>query len=344
MQIKNNVHYFGGDGDRVTGAGESGGAFSVVSHMSSDFPAFQQAFIMSFPAHGLQSYSDQQQTFNRLVESTGVSASAPADEKLAAIRRLSIQQMGGFLEEMEGSHASPIWDEQFFTSLEGSSILDIRRKLPAWVKMIAVGTTRDESAVFSSAWKSMGATELIQRLRDLVSDDGFVNDIFVTYGITESSPQADIVEAYIKLTTDGCFSIGAHNIGCQKTSRPVFMYSFDQEDLTQHFLGYSYHSFANPFLFLIPTVAGLDAPEDWRKTAYAFADSCISLVCGQEPWQRFDIANLTMSFNGGRTGLTKHSGFLRWKSLASTKERENLFRSSIGLVQDALSVVAAAEL
>lgn len=329
LQIQNNIYAFGGDGEYLTGTGESAGAFSVISHLASDFPAFRHAFILSCPPPALQSAEQHQATFDRLVSSTGLSASAPAGDKIAALRSLSTEQIHSLL---NGGIATPGWDENFFTNQSVQDAVSLRDGFPSWIKLAVVGHTRDEIALFANAWKKASREKLLQDLRELFPDPAFTEEVLKIYSVTDTSTQQELVDAYIRLVTDSSFSKAAYDICRQGNESPLCVYSFDQEDLLGDFKGFAYHSLDNPFLFLLPHISGAKAPSAWKVTAELFAKSLVDVAYGKEPWERYDVAERAMAFNGERTGLTKDSNFKRWLPLISTAEREKMFANATQLL------------
>lgn len=333
LQIQNNIHAFGGDSEYLTGAGESAGAFSIASHLASDFPAFRHAVILSCPSPALQSAEQHQATFDRLVTSTGLSISAPAGDKIAALRSLSTEQIHSLL---NGGIASPAWDEKFFTNQKVQTAIHFSDGFPSWLKLAVVGHTRDELALFSNAWQKATRETLLQDLQDLFSDKAYMKEVLETYGVTTTSTQQELVEAYIRLVSDCSFSKATYDLCRPSNKSPLCLYSFDQEDLGGDFKGLSYHSLDNPFLFLLPAVAGAKAPSAWKRTAEAFAKMLVDVAYGEEPWERYDVAGRAMSFDGDRTGLTEATNFRRWKHLISTTEREQMFMGAVQLLHGAM--------
>ncbi|RFU26555.1 hypothetical protein B7463_g9780, partial [Scytalidium lignicola] len=141
------IHFFGGDGFQLTAAGESAGAFSVLAHLRSNFPAFQQAFIISCPTGSLHRPDNRQEIFDRLVASTGIAASAPAADKIAALRSLMAKEIEGLLD----GNATPAFDDKFWVDQDLTSSLE-DGPFSSWVKTVVVGITKDENALFSQLW------------------------------------------------------------------------------------------------------------------------------------------------------------------------------------------------
>jgi carboxylesterase type B len=336
-QVQQNIHFFGGDGFQLTAAGESAGAWSILAHLRSNFPAFQRAFIMSCPT---RSGSNHQATFDRLVASTGVPASAPSGDKIAALRSLSPKNLGLLL---AGENAMPGWDEKFWVDQDSTLPLE-EGPFPSWAKLVVVGMTRSENALFSQLWQTMGADELIRSFRAAFTDSEFAEEVLQAYEINSNSEQPAVVEALVNYTSDCLFAKATYDIASKHGSHPICLYSFDQVDLMEGvFKGASYHSLDNAFLFHLSPVAGQKAPAPWRATADAYSKACIDLVNGEQPWEPYRVGGQIMSFDGERTGLTKDFNYSRWGHLVSSRERTDKFNSGKILLFSAMRAGMALE-
>ncbi|PMD32301.1 alpha/beta-hydrolase [Hyaloscypha variabilis F] len=109
--IQSSIHHFGGDASRVTIAGESAGAVSVLYHLKGGLPLFQQALLQSPPAPRLWTPEEAQSRFDKLVESAGISYDASGADKLAALRSLTTEQL---VDIFDKSFSFPVEDPHWF--------------------------------------------------------------------------------------------------------------------------------------------------------------------------------------------------------------------------------------
>jgi hypothetical protein len=311
---------------------------------------------MSCPSVAPRPLSAGQETFDRLVaEGTGLSQNAPAGDKLAALRSLSPQDLGKFL---NGESMPVSQDEAFFTKLRNNDEnLDETTVLPSWVKSAVVGQTKHEMAIFGQEWATMAAEELYRELKDAFPNQEYANEVLNAYGAVETSRHAELVSALTAYTSDVVFSKATYSIAssCLATSDDysvtTFFYSFDQPDILSQdpvFKDKAYHSLDNPFLFYFPQVTEPKAPPAFHATATAYSKACIDYVHGEYPWEAFIVRRKVMSFNGERTALVSEeegSNVGRWKGLVSTPERRDMFRSGVGgLLQQARSFAMSVSL
>ncbi|RFU30422.1 hypothetical protein B7463_g5903, partial [Scytalidium lignicola] len=346
--IQQNIHFFGGDGWRVTAAGESAGAYSVFAHLRSNIPVFQQAFILSCPSVALQTREQAQETFDRLIaQGTSLSSSAPAGEKLSALRSLLPKDLEPLL---QGHPARVSWDEEFFLDLPDSGdhqLDDTQRPFPSWAKLIVVGMTKEENALFSSQWHELPAEQLLQAFKSACPDPSFAREILDAYSISDSSSHAELVAGLIDYTTDCLFAQTTYSIANTATSPQygpqTFLYSFDQIDLVSTydaFKNQAYHSSDIAFLFHLPAVASESVPAEFRATADAYSKACVDVVNGEQPWEAYSIGKRCMSFDGNKTRLVtqeeRDCGFKRWGKLVDTPERKDMFMKGRDLLYAAM--------
>ncbi|KAH8815519.1 carboxylesterase [Xylogone sp. PMI_703] len=345
--VQQNIHFFGGNGWQVTAAGESAGAYSIFAHLRSNFPAFQQAFMLSCPSVALLTPQQSQETFDRLIaEGTNLSPSAPAGDKLAALRSLSTKDLERLL---EGHPARVALDEEFFLDLpntEDDLLDDTERPFPSWVKLVVVGMTQVENALFSSQWYDYTKEQILQAIGSAILDPSYKKEVFEAYSISDSSSHEELVAALANYTSDCLFAQTTYSVA--NTISPyhgpqTFLYSFDQVDITSKYSAFknqAYHSLDNAFLFHLPPVASESAPEEFQATSNAYSKACIDLVNGEQPWEAYGVGRRCMSFDGKNTRLVSEKerdcGFKRWGRLTSTPERKEMFGKGRQLLFEAM--------
>ncbi|KAF9885685.1 hypothetical protein FE257_012667 [Aspergillus nanangensis] len=326
--VHSNIGYFGGDPSRLTLAGQSAGAWSVLAHLKSEeSPIFQQALVMSCPSLPLSSLEESQDIFDRLVASNGVSASAPATEKLAAIRKYAADELQALTQCRFGQFAMPILDPEWFvdTTLPFEQI----EHLPPWIKAIVIGSTKQEYAlygIFCASWTSFQFQKAVQTV---IPDEDFAKEVMEVYHISEDADHATAFNGFLQFGTDSLFSTVPVLIG-DRDSPEVSLYSFDQEDDFDSSLlkGYAYHALDNAYFCRLTAVAGLEAPSWRHATANAFSEACFDIIYGKPPWEAYHKTGQVMSFQGKKTGLAKLSGLERWARFIATKERQRAFREA----------------
>lgn len=262
-----------------------------------------------------------QASFDRLVASVGLSASAPASAKLAALRSLTAEQM---VERVEAPIGRPIWDSEWFVDLDPSASLSQVGNFPSWLKRIVIGTTKQEFALLLPMWASKTATEITTAIEAVIKDVHFAEEIMDAYGIRQESDNDTALHGLMAFGQDSIMPSVLPAIA-DRASPEVFVYSFDQGDdfESSFFKGYAYHSLDSVFFTRFPAVAGERASAGMRATADAFNQACAKLVYGERPWETYQIAGRVMSFDGDRSGLSEMP--IRWSRFTSSKERQKLF-------------------
>lgn len=325
--MQSNIGYFGGDCSRLTLAGQSAGAWSVLAHLKSESPSFQQALIMSCPSWPLASLEESQEIFDQLVASSGVSGSAPAAEKLAAIRKYTVDELQALVQSRFGQFVLPILDPEWFvdTTLPFEHI----EHLPMWIKGVVIGSTRQEFALYGISCAAWTIAQFKKAVQTVIPDEDFANEVMEVYSISEDADHATAFNGFLQFGTDSLFSTVPVLIG-DRDSPNISLYSFDQEDDFDGSLlkGYAYHALDNVYFCRFPAVAGLEAPSCRQATANAFSETCFDIIYGKQPWEVYHKAGQVMSFNGKKTGLTKSFGLERWARFIATKERQKIFREA----------------
>ncbi|KAI9753434.1 MAG: ubiquitin-binding protein cue5 [Chaenotheca gracillima] len=142
--IKENIRGFGGDPDKVTIWGESGGAISsawqILGHGGQNSGLFRGAIMASgsFFGNGFKNFSANQEYYDSAVNSTGCGDSA---NSLQCLREAPFEKLNAsFFGNTEGMGALPVIDGDF---IQDSSINQWNDKAVAPVNIIA-GCNADE--------------------------------------------------------------------------------------------------------------------------------------------------------------------------------------------------------
>lgn len=324
-QIQENIQFFGGNGYELTAAGESAGACSILTHLRSNFPAFQRAFIMSAASLKPVPFSVAQDRFDGLVSKMGIAPTAPAGDKLAALRSLTCEE----LNRLNGPGVSPpTHDPEFSPELEEGLFLENNTPFPSWLKGIVIGSTSEEAALFFL--KGVTGSEGVSAVKSVYGDTEFAQELLQNYQIEESHAPDSGTDGLIGLVTDAALGSAAHAISSEHPEVPVSLYSFEQKDPFPNspWAGRAFHSLGNSMLFRLPTVAGPNADRGTRVTSDRFSEALISLTHGQQPWESYHQGHKMMVFDGERSGIVQTDGKPRWASVTQTQERLELFKSN----------------
>ncbi|KIV78793.1 hypothetical protein PV11_06403 [Exophiala sideris] len=330
LWVQKHIQYFGGDPSNITIAGESAGGLSVLAHLRSDVPVCQRGFIMSSPNLDYPRTEEAQATFDRLVGSTGVPSSATGEEKLAALRSLSSDDILGLLGR---SFSTPLWDPDWYVYQDGTTPTAGPAPLGPWVKAVVTGSTKQEAAVFgmSMGWPSWTAEQFSERVKDVIQDEKDAAELMRLYGIDPKSSQETNMNGLIDMVTDTNFS-GLPFIVAEQSdgasNPPISLYRFDQPDPFPQspFYGYAYHSLDNAFFCRYPSVAGPQAPADVKATADAFNKAVLDFTNGSQPWEVYSKEQKIMVFNGKASELVKADQPDRWRKVFGARDREKTIR------------------
>ncbi|KAJ9498393.1 hypothetical protein LTR99_003242 [Exophiala xenobiotica] len=342
LWIQNHIQFFGGDPSNVTIAGESAGGLSVLAHLRSDVPVCQRGMIMSSPNLDYPRPEESQATFDKLVASTGVSPSASPDEKLAALRALSsddILKLIGF------SFSTPHWDPEWLVHQDGTTPTAGPAPLSPWVKGVLIGSTKDEAAIFGigMGWQTWTSNQFEERVKSVVQDEKDASELMRAYGIDSSASAETNMRGLIDMVTDTNFSGLPFIVAEQQTSTPpISIYRFEQRDPfpKSPFHGYAYHSLDNGFFCRYPSIAGPSASEDARETANRFNGAVLDFVYGEQPWEIYWPHQKIMVFNGKGSGLEKADQPDRWRRIFAERDGTKTVRrynhKLMGLGHDSL--------
>lgn len=313
--VQRNIHFFGGDGFKVTAAGESAGACSILFHLRSDFPAFQRAFILSPANVSLVDDATAQATFDQLVCRCGIPASTPARQKIDLLRSLSPEK---FDELNPPSVTRPIWDDKWFVDQNRDSEAQDSRPFPSWIRSIVIGSTKEEMALFGKHWTPWTGAQSVAALKTSLGDTEFTKKVLETYNIKSDEVPGSSFDSLVQLGTDFIFGKVAYDVAASHRELPVAYYSFEQKDTFPHslFKGRAYHSLGNCMIFRLPTVQGPGVVDpDMKITSDLMCEAAVGLAHGEQPWEPFAMNHRIMIFDGERSGLADTSHKPRWSDL-----------------------------
>ncbi|KAJ9643793.1 hypothetical protein H2204_001938 [Knufia peltigerae] len=339
--IQQNIQFWGGNGYEITAAGESAGACSILTHLRSDFPAFQRAFVMSAAPLTPTPFSHSQERFDALIAKIGLPTGAPAGDKLAALRSLTCDE----LNKIHGPGVSPpTYDPEFYPDHEEGFSLETKAPLPAWLRGMVVGNTTEEAALFVP--RSISGAQAVSMVKKAFGGDAdLCREVLALYDIkADDDTPGSGTDGVVRLATHATFGQMAQTIASGHHSEvPLSLYSFEQRDPFpgSPWKGRAFHSLGNAMLFRLPTVAGPDADPGTRLTSDKFSEALISLTNGEQPWEVYDgEGRKKMVFDGERSGLVQAGGKAPWADLASTPERSASF-GTCGLSLISGSIVEA---
>ena len=324
--VQKHIHRFGGDASNVTCAGESAGGWSVLAHMRSDVPVFQTGLVMSCPSRPLLTSESSQAIFDDIVVRTGVPVTASADEKLAALRSLTSDEME---DALKGTMARPLRDDAWFTGGDTTVPLEEMGPFPPWIKRVVVGYTKDEGALFGESWQAWSVEQARAALKQTIPDIHLAEDVLKAYNISLDAGHKAALEGLSSFFTDSVFARATCKLGdCVKEGSPAVMaYVFSQKDTLEGspYGPYAYHTLDCPFLGRLPAVAGPNAPKEMRATADALSKAVVDTVRGNPLWESFNKEEKVMVFEGEESGLREMESKQRWGPLTDTREKEVAF-------------------
>jgi carboxylesterase type B len=287
--IQSSIHHFGGDPSRVTFAGESAGALSVLCHLKAGVPLFHQAMVQSSSVPPLRTPDAAQDDFDKLVEAANISATASGPEKLAALRSLTAQQLVDAFQRSSPGPTPPLEDPDFFPSYNPSAkdALGYYGALPSWCPRIIIGNTQHEMALMLAGVKDLSGS----LVKDIVMSINPHIPVPASLGGSEGDLVAWSTREIFNKPIMGVAS--AATISSPTTK--LYLYRIQCPDpFPGHLQGYAWHSYGIPFTFNQPACRvypQLATMQDHMTTAF------LDFFHGLEPWQPWSASESLMCWN-----------------------------------------------
>lgn len=340
-QIRTNIHHFGGDGNNITLAGESAGAWSVMAHIRSNVPVCRRAVIMSCPSMAPTDPLAAQQLFDDVVKKAGLDAKASDSEKLTRLRKLSSEELVSLTPQ---GLLIPAWDGEWFSHQAWKDPIERVGPFPSWIEGILSGWVKDEYALFGipNGWKDFTSVDIEKIIRHIIPDSDIANEVTKFYGIDEAISQSAALDALIKFASDAFFAVVPSYIAASASSS-VSIYRFDQIDMVREspFCGYSYHALDNVFTCRLPAIAGEYAPAEWRTTANVLSQSLNDFIYGLHPWETYNSSRRIQIVDGSKSRLAEWVGPNLTLDMDSTPEKAKMILNAatclLSLNRNALS-------
>ncbi len=320
--VQENAEFFGGDPNRVTIFGESGGGAKVSTLLG--MPAakglFHRACIQSGP--GLRGVEAKEATdiAERLIAALGLKnneidklQTIPAQQVLEALDKLPGRPAGGIAGTPRGAimRFSPVVDGKFYPT---HPFDPIAAPTAAGIPLI-IGTNRDESATFLAGdprRRRLTEEELHQRLTPLLGNK--LEKVLKVYKKTR--PQATPWDLLIGIQSEGTrrSSITLAERKAAGSPAPVFMYLVTYESNFMGGLFKSGHGIEIPYVFdIVDDVPMAGNRPDRQELAKAMSGAWIALA---------------------HTGNPSHPGIPKWEPFSAKNRNTMLFDVPSRLAND----------
>lgn len=240
--VQENIENFGGDPDRVTVFGQSGGGgkVSFLTAMPSAQGSYHRAIVMSGSTLEGEDPSSATETTERFMVAAGA-------RNLEELRRMPWEQLSAE-SERHGFTMGPVVDG---ASLPGHPYASGAPAMSAHVPMI-IGTTEYEANFFpDTLLDPIDEDTLEEQVRAATSSDkDHAKQLIAAY--RAGRPDAENVDIYQIILSDVRFGTRANSqaeIKAEATAAPVYKYYFTWRSPVRYGLLKSYHCIDIPFAF-----------------------------------------------------------------------------------------------
>jgi para-nitrobenzyl esterase len=253
--IKANIANFGGDPDRVTVFGNSGGGQKICTLMAMPSAAglFHRAIVQSGPAVSLVALDRAAEVAAALLQELGLGKQeVDALQKLPVdtITAAALKVAARFPPQRSGhsSHFQPVVDGKVIAQHPfAQSAPPTAANVP-----LMIGTTRTEATFFLSHLDemfSLTADGLKQNVTRICDNDALAGELLSTF--SKGAPKASPSELLFLIISDQTVRGPSIKIAEEKSRQPppVFMYRFDRESPLDGGRYMAPHSIELPFVF-----------------------------------------------------------------------------------------------
>ncbi|MGW0639576.1 carboxylesterase/lipase family protein [Nocardia salmonicida] len=326
--VRENVRAFGGDPDNVTVFGESAGAMSVASLLSSPAATglFARAIMQSGNGGVAATVDDARLLSGELAEALGVPATAEAFAAVSPSALLAAQESvrAALARDPDPSR----WGESVLVAGAGMSFFPVvdGEVLPAVpVEAIAAGSARGIALLAGCTTEEFRLFTVPTGLGDAITVDALPFAL-ARFGIGASSirpyaanrPEATAGDLFAAMVTDAVFRGPTRELVASQTTfdTPAFLYEFGWRRAD---LG-AIHGLEVPFVFdTLAAATSLTGPNPPQRIADEMHSAWIGFATRGDPgWPRYGEDQLVMTFDEpsselvgnprGEENATRHPG------------------------------------
>ena len=318
--VQNNIENFGGDPDRVTIFGQSGGGgkVSVLTAMPAVQGRYHRGIIMSGSTLEIEDPDSATEQTQRFIEYTGANS-------VDALQSMPWQQLNAAAE----SHPFRMGPTVDGTTVPAHPYSPAAPEISASIPLI-IGTTEFEANFFPDTPLDPIDADTLEQLvrRETGADEQQARNLIRVY--RNGRPDAENVDIYQIIASDSRFGTGAHIQAERKAAQnaaPVYKYYFTWQPPVRDGKLKSYHCIDIPFAFNnVETAASMTGAGNDR---YALADQ---------------VSGAFAEF--ARTGNPNHERIPNWSAFDARRRATMVFNNETKLEMDPHSAerLALAEL
>jgi para-nitrobenzyl esterase len=306
--VQNNIENFGGDPDRVTIFGQSGGGgkVSVLTAMPSVQGKYHRGIIMSGSTLEIENAESATEQTERFIAATGVAS-------VDALQRMPWEQLNAAAE----SHPFRMGPTVDGSSVPAHPYSPEAPTMSASIPLI-IGTVEYEANFFPDTPLDPIDEATLKRLVRTATGAGDqqASDLIDVY--RQGRPNIDHVDVYQLIASDARFGLNAHTQAVRKTAKnagQVYKYYFTWQPPVRDGKLKSYHCIDIPFAFNnVEVAASMTGAGNDR---YALAD---------------EISGAFAQF--ARTGDPNHSGIPTWSPFDARRRQTMVFNNDTRLESD----------